>query len=168
MEKLRDIIYNKSDILVTLLILIIAGLLIAWRVSAIMSYGVDDEAGSSDIDNGAGIVNSSTLVNDETTDEAIAAGETTDDAISTTTEEGSSTSEGTTQTETSGVVSIVVEKNDTADAIAAKLVAAGLITDKQVFLYAVSTAGADTRLKAGTFDIYIGMTPEQIVEVFTS
>ena len=36
MNKIRDIIYNVSEILVTLLIIIEALIIISWRVSAIM------------------------------------------------------------------------------------------------------------------------------------
>ena len=46
MNKIRDIIYNVSDILVTLLIIIAALILISWRVSAIMHYGTPDDTGS--------------------------------------------------------------------------------------------------------------------------
>lgn len=38
MDKLRDFFYNKNDIVVALLILIIAAALIYFRINAIMDY----------------------------------------------------------------------------------------------------------------------------------
>ena len=38
MNKIKDIIYNKSDILIALLILAIAALIIFWRLSIILEY----------------------------------------------------------------------------------------------------------------------------------
>ncbi len=38
MNRLKDFLYDKSDILIALMILLIAGLLIAWRLNAIVEY----------------------------------------------------------------------------------------------------------------------------------
>ena len=38
MKKFRDFIYDKNDILIALLILIVAVLIISWRMNAIMNY----------------------------------------------------------------------------------------------------------------------------------
>lgn len=38
MKKLKDFLYDKNDILLALCILIVAGLLIVWRIDAIMAY----------------------------------------------------------------------------------------------------------------------------------
>ncbi len=55
MNKIRDIIYNISDILVTLIIIVAALLLISWRVSAIMHYGTpDDTAADTQVSQDAG------------------------------------------------------------------------------------------------------------------
>lgn len=42
MEKLKDIIYDKSDLLITLVIILMAGLLIWNRVDSIMAYSEVD------------------------------------------------------------------------------------------------------------------------------
>ncbi|MGN1350173.1 MAG: hypothetical protein ACI4VM_04160, partial [Anaerovoracaceae bacterium] len=49
MNKIRDLIYNISDILVTLVIITAALVLIGWRVSAIMDYGNSGSSLSSDL-----------------------------------------------------------------------------------------------------------------------
>lgn len=38
MKAIKDFLYDKNDILIALLILVIAGLLIAWRMDVIMAY----------------------------------------------------------------------------------------------------------------------------------
>ena len=38
MEKIKDFIYDKNDILVALLVLVFAALLIWWRMDVIMEY----------------------------------------------------------------------------------------------------------------------------------
>lgn len=38
MKKLKDFLYDKNDILIALVILIVAGLLIVWRIDSIMKY----------------------------------------------------------------------------------------------------------------------------------
>ena len=52
MEKIKDFIYDKNDILVALLVLVFAALLIFWRMDAIMAYPekiFDAEQSGSDI-----------------------------------------------------------------------------------------------------------------------
>lgn len=38
MKKFKDFLYDKNDILIALLILIVAALIITWRMNAIMEY----------------------------------------------------------------------------------------------------------------------------------
>lgn len=38
MDKIRDFFYNKNDIVVAILVLVIAGVLIYFRINAIMDY----------------------------------------------------------------------------------------------------------------------------------
>lgn len=139
MNKIRDIIYNISDILVTLLIIVAALILISWRVSAIMHYGMPDDAGSDiQVEETDGSSDSESGDND---DQAAAP---------------------------EGDVSFTVSANQSAEAIGQALASAGLVTDSQTFINAVNAAGAATRLKVGSFTIPAGSTPEQIVAILTS
>ena len=38
MKKFKDFLYDKNDIIIALLILVVASLLIIWRMEAIMEY----------------------------------------------------------------------------------------------------------------------------------
>ena len=145
MNKIRDIIYNISDILVTLLIIIAALLLISWRVSAIMHYGSPDDTAS-----GAQV---------EETDTSADADSSAGD--------GSGDADDNIPAPT-GDVSFTVSANQTAESIGQALADAGLVADKQTFINAVNAAGAATRLKTGSFTIPAGSTPEQIVAILTS
>ena len=145
MNKIRDIIYNISDILVTLLIIIAALLLISWRVSAIMHYGSPDDTASG------------TQV--EETDTSAYADSSAGD--------GSGDANDNIPAPT-GDVSFTVSANQTAESIGQALADAGLVADKQTFINAVNAAGAATRLKTGSFTIPAGSTPEQIVAILTS
>ena len=66
------------------------------------------------------------------------------------------------------VYEITVSKGETADEIAAVLKDAGLISDTQEFMDAVSDAGAENRIREGTYSIEKGSTADEIVTVLTS
>ena len=149
MNKFRDFIYNVSDILVTLLIIIAALLLITWRVSAIMQYG------SSDV----------TDISAQTEQAAnSASADSGDDSAAS----DSGEKESKAAASVSSDVSFTVSPNQSAESIGQALADAGLVSDKQAFLSAVDAAGAATRLKIGSFTIPAGSTPEQIVVILTS
>ena len=50
MNKIKDILYNKSDILIAILILAIAALIIFWRLGVILEYP-KEVIGTNDTDN---------------------------------------------------------------------------------------------------------------------
>lgn len=161
MNKLRDIIYNISDILVTLIIIAAALLLISWRVSAIMDYGSGEDISQdtqieSNVDEGqdGGGGNEGSDAADNT------------DANNNADDTGGAANDDR-NASASGDISFTVSSNQTADSIGQALADAGLVTDKQTFITAVNAADAATRLKTGTFTIPAGSSPEQIVAILT-
>lgn len=151
MNKLRDIIYNISDILVTLIIIAAALLLISWRVSAIMDYGSGED------------VSQDTQIESNVDDRQDSDGDGADNDADGT---GGAANDGH-NASASGDISFTVSSNQTADSIGQALADAGLVTDKQTFITAVNAADAATRLKTGTFTIPAGSSPEQIVAILT-
>lgn len=134
----KDFIYNFSDILTAVLIILVALLIIAWRVNAIMDYpqtmnDVQTEASQSS--------------EEENTESADGADT---DATSGTQQEA---------------VTVTVQQNQTVTDIAQILVSAGVISDAQQFIDAVNAAGAATMLKYGTYTIPAGATPAEIVQL---
>ncbi len=163
MDKFKDFIYNVSDVLVTILIILIAALLISWRVSAIVHYPdkVHSEQG-----------NYSSVVQDdededkddrENQDNDKKSGKDSDDNDN---DKNTDDSDDKTDT-TAKSYSITVTDNESAGEIAQNLVDIGIISDKKEFLDAVKIAGAETKLKSGTFDFPPDCTAEQIVALMT-
>lgn len=58
MDKLKDFLYDKNDVLIALLVLVAAALIIIWRMDAIMEYPekmlADDGVSSSQVSDGDG------------------------------------------------------------------------------------------------------------------
>ena len=180
MNKIRDLIYNISDILVTLVIITAALVLIGWRVSAIMDYGNSGKSLSSDLqDVIASQISSLTGSDSEESgdagaDDEAAEGNSTDSSASDNAGENrNGASEGETpqdpaQSSASGESrKFTVNSSESAESIAASLESAGLIPDQKTFLDAVYAAHVDTKLKAGTFSIPEGASAEQIIEILT-
>lgn len=64
-------------------------------------------------------------------------------------------------------ISFTISSGSTAKSIADSLKAQGLISDAAGFLQSLAQSGKDTRLKAGTFVIPRGATPAEIINILT-
>ena len=60
----------------------------------------------------------------------------------------------------------VIERGETADAIAAKLEAAGLVRSRLGFVWMLYELGKDGDLQAGTYHVSPAMTPRQLITAF--
>ncbi|MGI6205894.1 MAG: endolytic transglycosylase MltG [Anaerovoracaceae bacterium] len=157
----RNFIYDTSDILVAVIIILIAALIITWRVSALMNYSYDGgQTGSTEVSQSA----------DSSADSS--AQDESSSADTSSTSSGSSTdssSADSSSTDGAGqVYEITVTQGETIDEIASVLSDAGLISDNQEFIDAVSEAGAESRIAAGTYEIEKGMSAAEIVTQMTS
>jgi hypothetical protein len=199
---MRDFLYNKSDVLVALLIIVIAALVIFSRVGVLMNFSEAAEgagdyaapvlpAGSGDsgvsgasvgadmIDGGlasdgaaepgggtAGIASGGTAG-------MAASGDTvsSDDTAETGAGEVSAAAEDT-ETGTDGelgeIVTFSISAGDSASKIADNLLNAGLIANKQAFLNEVVAQKADTLLLIGSYQIPMGSTLAEIVDILTA
>jgi hypothetical protein len=173
LEKFKDFIYDKNDIVIALVIVFIAGFIILGRVDAIMNYPET-------------LMEQAQQTTDTVTDSAIASGGavTTDPSIGTATGTAIVTGSATgTQTPPAPVVTtptkptqpaeivyiyVTIPPGATGDSIAGILITAGFITEKSQFLNAVAAAGADKRLKAGTFKIPNDSNPTQVVNILAN
>ncbi len=135
----KDFIYNFSDILTAVLIILVALLIIAWRVNAIMDYPQT--------------MNSSQTESSQSSE--------TDGSAESSDGTGTDTASDTPQEP----VTVTVLQNQTVTDIAQTLVSAGVISDTQQFIDAVNAAGAATMLKFGTYTIPAGATPAEIVQL---
>ncbi len=194
MEKLKNFIYDKNDIVIALIIVVLAGFIITGRIEAIMTFpdkmaaeaaaqNAEENApgGSVPDDNDSGDVNGTGGQGTEGTEAEgtdTAAGDTgtATGPLYPATESGSvypadpGTETTVTPPATPGettTVKIVIPSGTTGDGIGQILVTNGLISKKTDFTNAVTAVGADTKLKAGTFRIPSGSTPAEIVSIIT-
>jgi hypothetical protein len=171
---MRDFIYGKSDVLVALLIVAIAGTVIFTRVNAIMEYpsrvAAETEAqAAEDADDAEaeGLADIEGQTDASTTD---AGGEALVDSSASAgqNQQSDQNAQSSTPATTGNPVSFAVASGEATSVIADNLVKAGLVSSRQVFLDAVTAKGAETRLRAGTFNIPPGSTPDQIVDILIS
>ena len=173
MNKLKDIIYDKNDMVIALIIVVLAGFLIYNRIDVIMDYPsvLAAEASSGNVqvttDTGEGVDNDQTTADEEPTQD-----KPTDPANHTGDTDNQGGGQDSVAGQTTGEpaksqVSIYIEYGATGDQIAQILIDSGLIDSKGAFYDAVSAAGADTKLQAGSFIIPSDATPAEIIALIT-
>jgi hypothetical protein len=184
---MRDFFYNKGDIFIAVLIILVAVFVIYLRVSVIMDYSPTGEKGGSilpsvdEIIEEVGDAIGGNQQGNEGTDPVDTTPPPEDNTAAQNGGAATPPQENTPppQTETPpqeetppaqqpAEVSITVVAGDAASVIADKLLAAGAITDKQAFLNDVSAQGADSRLKMGTFSIPAGASHSDIIAILTA
>ena len=166
---MRNFLYNRSDILTAILIIVVAAGIVFWRVGVIMNYASGDKGGTNDF---------SALISPWTQGSSGGAAAQTPPAGAS---GGASTAQtppadtvqtppaDTTQTPPAetGTVSFTVNPGDVASVIAKNLASAGLVNTADDFLAKVNDRNVASSLKAGTFDIPKGATADQIVDILT-
>ncbi len=175
MKRFKDLVYDYNDIFVAVLIVIIAGAVIFWRIDAIMAYPeymAEIKAGeaSEDLDlddldlTPEEIEDMNENPEEITTDPDAEAGEgTTPDPEETPGQDEPAVQEYTTKAEAKFTVPVGV----TGSKIAQLLFEDQLVESPEAFVTAVSKMNAETKLMAGTFTIPAGSTVEDIVDILT-
>lgn len=178
MNRIKDFIYDKNDLLVALIIVALAALIIAFRVDVIMAYPsslsanekppintekppISDETsmgGSIEEPDGTEGTDGSEEGESKEPDES----QPPEDTGEPETDKPSPPPEG------EGLISIYIKSGATGSDIAQLLMDAGLIDTKEDFYKAVQAAGADTRLQAGNFRIPSNASPEEIIKIITN
>ena len=150
MDKLKDIFYDKNDILVAIIILVIAAAVILWRVDAIMAYPAALVSGKT---------TSETPENPDSPD-----GTTTASGIGS---EGGESSDGGDPENEVKICAIYVNYGESLDVVAQNCVSAGLIGSTEDFINAVNAAGAAGSIQAGQHHIPSNVTPAELVQYLT-
>ncbi len=162
MNKLKDFIYDKSDILVALLILALAGTVIFYRIDTILAYPETFSAEATSI---APV--QEPVQYEYPTMSAVGG----DGASGTAVTSGTSVATGAATTgsaaETPELISIYINYGESLRVISEKFVAAGLFESTDAFFSAVDAANAGTTIKAGNFIIPADATPEEVIEIIT-
>ncbi len=159
MEKLKDILYDLSDVIISLVIIAVIFIVVSWKLNDAMPLD-------------------STFFTEQSTAEASATFASTDETVSivmteaiTTTAEPASEVNTTAPVATTavatnppGVVSktITIRSGSSGNVIAKQLKDAGIIKDTTEFLKVVDKLGVGTRLQVGSFKLSSDMSYEQI------
>ena len=150
MNKLKDFIYDKSDIVVALLIISIAGLIVFSRIDAILSYPETFAANN----NPPVVSESAVSVGDEDTSSPAAI---EDDGDGNTDGEGDDVE----------MLAIYVNYGESLQSVADKFVSVELFSSSEEFLSAIEEAGVQTQIKTGNFIIPENATVDEVIAIIT-
>ena len=176
MKKFKDLVYDYNDIFVAVLIVVIAGAIIFWRIGDIMVYPeymaeihageASDDLGLDDLDLTPEEVEDINENPEEFTSDPDAgqSGESGEGAGEIPEDQETPTDEPFT---TKAEVKFTVPVGVTGTKIAQLLYDKQLVESADAFVSAVSKINAETKLKAGTFTIPAGSTVEDIAALLT-
>lgn len=162
MNKVKDFIYDKNDLLVAFIIVAVAAFVIMMRVDIIMAYPLTITLDENPSDHVA-VVSPNRPEIPQYEDPAG-----TSDPDAEQENENPPTVAQPPANSNVGRVSIYIEYGSTGSQIAQLLIDAGLIDSKEDFYNAVTEAGADTKLQAGSFKIPSNATLPEIVRIITN
>ena len=168
MKKFKDFLYDKNDIIIALLILVVASLLI-WRMEAIMEYPKtlisDTESTSTELDSAADEGQAQDPAADNTSDQSSSDqdaqdGDGTDSSQADTGDTSALWSNGVLSRD----VEVKVSGSSAAEAVEC-LVAAGLFDDYADYQSACTSAGLDhQKVSAGAFTFTKGSAKTDIAK----
>ncbi len=162
MEKIKDILYDKNDILVALIIVAIAALVILFRVNAIMDYPhllvaqAKEKAAqaSAEAQENSGEVTGTSEY--EMPNIADGAGEADD----TDSEKGGQKA----AKDTAEQYSVYINYGETLYTVGEKFAGIGLFDSAEDFVRMVEKKGVATKIQAGNFIIPANATEEEVIE----
>jgi type I restriction-modification system DNA methylase subunit len=164
---MRNFLYNKSDILIAVIIIAVAAFVIWTRVDAIMSTGDEAAAAQTTVTQDVPEADDPNATDDEgeATDQDAAETDTpTDEELAA---EESAAAEEEAAAEDDTPQEFTVEVGSAASTVAQDLEAAGLVDEAQDFIDELEAQNAVTKLKAGTFKLKPSMSVAQIVKKLT-
>jgi len=143
MNKLRDFIYDKSDIVIALLIISIAGLIVLSRIDAILAYPETFAANTK-----PPVVSEPAIHVGDKDSTSSAAIEGDGDDIE--------------------MLAIYINYGESLQSVADKFVSVGLFSTAEEFLSAIEDAGVQTQIKTGNFILPANATDEEVMEIITN
>lgn len=176
---IKDIIYDKNDLLIAVIILAVAAFVINDRLDVVMNYPeylaaqeqsnlpVDAQPDSDAADKAEDPSGESPDTPADDTQENPGQGEDSGKPA-TPVQPANPTPDQPVAPGNSDLVSIYIEYGSTGSQIAQLLVDSGLLKSKEEFYDAVNAAGADTKLQAGSFKIPANATPDKIISIITN
>ncbi len=180
LDKLKDIFYDKNDIIVALALVVVAGFIITHQVDAIMSYPerLAEELQQEQQEQQDPLGGSAKPGGEEITDPGVEDQPGTvpevqppvvDEPVTPPEQDPEPPVVQMPSTEFKTAVDRTVEIPSGAysQKIAQILSEAGVVPSQDAFLNKISEAGLETKLKAGTFKIPAGSTLDDVVKIVT-
>ena len=177
LEKLKDIFYDKNDIIVALCLVVIGAFIISHQVNSIMSYPeqLADQLQQEQLEQeqqGSAAKPEGNVTGTETPDPQIPEVQeppvTDPDPVTPPVQEPEpQTPPVSNEFRTAVDRTIEIPSGAYSQKIAQILSEAGVVPSQDAFLKAVNDAGLETKLKAGTFKIPAGSTLNDVVKIVT-
>ena len=145
-EKLKDILYDGTDYIIMVVVILIMVLIINWRLDGLFNKDNAKTKPSNQV----------SAVDKDTPEET----ENQDKDIPSEDDENNSLEE-----EDESLITINIPNNSLPGKIGEILVESGLIEDKQEFIDKTVEMNADTKLRSGEFEIPKNSTLEEIVNI---
>ncbi len=139
-KKLKDLLYNKNDVVIVLAILVVAGLIIWNRIDVIMDYPSNLIANASQ-ENGLSDNPDVVVMNPDEEDEPL------DEVV---------------------MYSIYINSGETLQSIGQKFVTVGLFPTVEDFVQLANDMGVATTIKAGNFIMPSNSTPEEVMQIIVN
>lgn len=175
-DKLKDMLYDLSDTLITLVIIVLIIGTVSWKISDSMTYSnalakaqppeisMEEEAENSPP---AGESPTNSTEPEDPASEV-------QPSVNTLPAEGTSSNSSDAQPPAAGTpvaggqkMTIEIKSGSTGYAIAKLLVEKGLVKDTQTFIQRVEALKLGSKLKAGTFEVTAGMPLDELIKVIT-
>lgn len=165
-EKIKDFLYDISDIVVSLLIIGVIFFSVSWKISDTLSIDINSPANTT-IEIGVTTEETGFVVTPVTpTDSTEATSEGETNAVETT--EGAtqaSTEAPTTQASSQTLENFVVEEGWLGETIGKNLESKGFITSSRDFVNRLIEMGYDSKLRSGTFKLSKSDSLDTIIKV---
>ena len=166
MERWKDMFYNKNDIFLALVILLVAGFVIFDRVEAIMEYpqvlALEQEQ------NAAALAEQNPSAETATAPEAKPVDVPTQEETPDQTQQPAAQQPAQPPIQQVSKIQIDIPPGTTEATVGKMLVEKGFISDKSSFIQALEAAGKTGKVQAGKFTIPSDATMDQIIDLLTN
>jgi len=139
-KKLKDLLYNKNDVVIVLAILVVAGLIIWNRIDVIMDYPSNLIANANQ-ENGLSDKPDVVVMNPDEEEEPL------DEVV---------------------MYAIYINSGETLQSIGQKFVSVGLFPTVEDFVQLANDMGVATTIKAGNFIMPSNSTPEEVMKIIVT
>ncbi|WP_028830304.1 endolytic transglycosylase MltG [Proteocatella sphenisci] len=163
MEKLKDFIYEHSDLFFTTVIVIVVGLVVSSSLYGWFNIK-DDENKYKEMNE---VIHEEQLPNQDTPKENDPGKETDASDQSAPAQQPASPAQPSNGSPATSIKNIEIASGSSSASIASSLEKQGLIKSGDEFLNLLVSSGKETKLKAGTFAITQGSTDSQIIDILT-